>query len=217
MPIQLLPRIDLFGGFGLRNIYQHNVAAFSLPHFGSTMPRAMAAAAWCVALLVLLAPGAEAQADATIYNPANITGYVVGAELITNAQCKEVRVLTSASGVSRDVLACGSPVSRLFCVFRVHRNNRASRYAWSARPETKQADAPNFPARGDGDARHGKNRNRLLLDFSWTSLGTRYPESKGEPLRSVIGPFDSFPTLTRRGTVFALRTAHGIRHTSIAI
>jgi hypothetical protein len=58
--------------------------------------RAMAAAVWTVALAALLLPRAEAQLQA--YTD-NVTGYVAGSALITNAQCREVRALGHADAL----------------------------------------------------------------------------------------------------------------------
>ena len=77
------------------------------------MPRAMAAAAWCVLLLALGSPRAEANLVSYEYDPANVTGYVVGSELITNAQCKEVRaclvtcVVSTVPGTRAVSRVCG--------------------------------------------------------------------------------------------------------------
>ena len=63
---------------------------------GEMARRAMAAAAWTVALAALLLPRAEAQLQA--YTD-NVTGYVAGSALITNAQCREVRALGHADAL----------------------------------------------------------------------------------------------------------------------
>ena len=64
---------------------------------GEMAQRAMAATAWTVALAALLLPRAEAQLRYTD----NVTGYVAGSSLITNAQCREVRALGRAAPSSR--------------------------------------------------------------------------------------------------------------------
>ena len=71
---------------------------------GEMARRAMAAAAWTVALAALLLPRAEAQLQA--YTD-NVTGYVAGSSLITNAQCREVRALGRADAVGETTPAEG--------------------------------------------------------------------------------------------------------------
>jgi hypothetical protein len=72
--------------------------------------RAMAAAVWTVALAALLLPRAEAQLQA--YTD-NVTGYVAGSSLITNAQCREVRALGRADALVETTPATPPPTSRL--------------------------------------------------------------------------------------------------------
>jgi len=77
---------------------------------GEMARRAMAAAAWTVALAALLLPRAEAQLQA--YTD-NVTGYVAGSSLITNAQCREVRALGRADALVETTPATPPPTSRL--------------------------------------------------------------------------------------------------------
>ena len=82
------------------------------------MPRAMAAATLFLAFVALLAPGAEAQLQ--VYTD-NFTGFVSGLELISNAQCKQVRTARLNRRGKR-----GPGRSRGFRAFRVNGRMRHS-------------------------------------------------------------------------------------------
>ena len=106
---------------------------------GEMARRAMAAAAWTVALAALLLPRAEAQLQA--YTD-NVTGYVAGSALITNAQCREVRALGHADALVETTPAEGrrrflSPSARA----RDETEARVVSFVASARPSDGTATA----------------------------------------------------------------------------
>lgn len=146
---------------------------------GEMARRAMAAAAWTVALAALLLPRAEAQLQA--YTD-NVTGYVAGSSLITNAQCREVRALGRADALVETTPATPPPTSRLPRA-RATRPMRASSLSFRSRaPVGRHRDRR--AARGRSAS---GERGKMTALGARPALATPFPDAvpPGRPRRTA--------------------------------
>ena len=140
----------------------------------------MAAAVWTAALTALLLPRVEAQLQS--YTD-NVTGYVAGSALITNAQCREVRALGRADAVGETTPAEGRRIfSSSSARARATRPGRAPFLTFLRAPVGRHRDRR--AARGRSAS---GEREKMTALGARPALATPFPDAipPGRPRRTA--------------------------------